>query len=77
MSTETGLSILYKDDELKETLIVMDYSRFQILYPWEDIVQCMKQEILEKFPEDEWIQLEQKDSDLFHKFQQCIGKSLS
>ena len=73
MSTETGLSILYKDYELKETLIVMDYSRFQILYPWEDVAQCMKQEIFEKFSEDEWIQLEQKDSDLFHKFQQCIG----
>lgn len=55
MSTETGLSILYKDSELEEILIIMDYSRFQILYPWEDIVQCMKQEILEKFPEDEWI----------------------
>ena len=50
MSTETGLSILYKDNELEETLIVMDYS-----HPLGDIAQCMKQEILEKFPEDEWI----------------------
>ena len=77
MSTETGLSILYKDDELEETLIVIDCSRFQLLHPLEDVAQCMKQEILEKFSEAEWIQLEQKDSALFHKFQQCLGKSLS